>query len=75
MQPAARKDKDGKIVQPSKEEINARNAKQQVFYTGFVAQDVERAAKELKYDFSGVDAAKNDKDLYSLRYAELWCRW
>jgi hypothetical protein len=31
---------------------------------------VEQAAKELEYDFSGVDAAKNDKDLYSLRYAE-----
>src|SRR4030095_16669303 len=27
-------------------------------------------AKELNYDFSGVDAAKNDKDLYGLRYAE-----
>ena len=70
LQPAARKDKDGRIVQPSKEEINARNAKQQVVYTGFVAQDVERAAKELNYNFSGVDAAKNDKDLYALRYAE-----
>ena len=45
-------------------------AKQQIIYTGFVAQDVEKAAKELNYDFSGVDAAKNDKDLYGLRYAE-----
>ena len=24
----------------------------------------------MNYDFSGVDAAKNDKDLYGLRYAE-----
>ena len=39
-------------------------------YTGFVAQDVEKAARELNYDFSGVDAAKNDKDLYGLRYSE-----
>ena len=39
-------------------------------YTGFVAQDVERAANELGYNFSGVDAAKNEKDLYGLRYAE-----
>jgi hypothetical protein len=39
-------------------------------YTGFVAQDVEKAAKELGYDFSGVDAARNEKDLYGLRYAE-----
>jgi len=51
------------------EDIAARKAKEQIVYTGFVAQDVERAAKELKYDFSGVDAAKNEKDLYGLRYA------
>ena len=54
----------------SKSDVAAREAKQKILYTGFVAQDVERAAKELGYDFSGVDAAKNDKDLYSLRYAE-----
>jgi hypothetical protein len=39
-------------------------------HTGFVAQDVEKAATELNYDFSGVDKPKNDKDLYGLRYAE-----
>jgi hypothetical protein len=33
-------------------------------------QDVKKAAKELKYDFSGVDAAKNEKDLYGFRYTE-----
>lgn len=48
----------------------ARIEKEQMFYTGFVAQDVEKAAKELGFNFSGVDAAKNDKDLYGLRYAE-----
>jgi hypothetical protein len=31
---------------------------------------VEQAAKQVGYDFSGVDAPKNDKDLYGLRYAE-----
>jgi len=35
-----------------------------------VAQDVERAAKELGYDFCGVDAPKNANDVYSLRYAD-----
>ncbi|MEP6466057.1 MAG: tail fiber domain-containing protein [Parafilimonas sp.] len=44
--------------------------KEKVTYTGFIAQDVEKAAKSLSYDFSGVDAAKNSKDVYSLRYAE-----
>ncbi len=49
---------------------NALAEKEKVLYTGFVAQDVEKAAKSLNYDFSGVDAAKNDKDVYGLRYAE-----
>jgi len=39
-------------------------------YTGFVAQEVEQAAKELNYEFSGVDAPKNENDVYGLRYAE-----
>ena len=72
VQRPAIKDKDGKLLtqKTSQAEINARNAKQQIVYTGFVAQDVEKAAKELNYDFSGVDAAKSDKDLYGLRYSE-----
>jgi len=48
----------------------ARRQKEQVTYTGFIAQDVEKAAQSLQYDFSGVDVPKNDKDLYGLRYAE-----
>lgn len=54
----------------SKPDMAAREAKQKIVYTGFIAQDVERAAKELGYDFSGIDPAKSDKELYSLRYAE-----
>jgi hypothetical protein len=61
---------DGKFAQPSVQENAARLAKEKILYTGFVAQDVEKAAKEIGYDFSGVDAAKNDKDLYGLRYAD-----
>ncbi len=53
-----------------REQSTGRNTKQQILYTGFSAQDVEKAAKELNYNFSGVDAPKNDKDLYGLRYAE-----
>ncbi|MEP6466058.1 MAG: tail fiber domain-containing protein [Parafilimonas sp.] len=48
----------------------ALSEKEKVTYTGFIAQDVEKAAKSLNYDFSGVDAAKNSKDVYGLRYAE-----
>jgi hypothetical protein len=64
------KNRDGKIVQPSAQQLQARQTKQQVVYSGFVAQDVEKAAKELNYDFSGVDAARNDHDLYGLRYSD-----
>ncbi len=67
---AQRKDSAGKIIPLSSIETKARKAKEQIIYTGFVAQDVEKAAKSLNYDFSGVDAAKNNKDLYGLRYAE-----
>lgn len=38
--------------------------------TGFLAQDVEQAAKELNYEFSGVTAPKNKNDLFSISYAE-----
>jgi hypothetical protein len=62
--------KNSKALVPSAEELAAIKIKEQKVYTGFVAQDVEKAAKELNYDFSGVDAAKNDKDLYGLRYSE-----
>lgn len=48
----------------------AKEAKKKILYSGFVAQDVEKTAKELGYDFSGIDAPKNDNDLYGLRYAE-----
>ena len=38
--------------------------------TGFIAQDVEAAAQSIGYNFSGVDAPKNENDYYGLRYAE-----
>jgi trimeric autotransporter adhesin len=37
--------------------------------TSFIAQDVASAARSIAYDFSGVDAPKNETDLYSLRYS------
>jgi hypothetical protein len=48
----------------------ATQEKEKIVYTGFVAQEVEKAAKKLNYDFSGVDAPKNSKDFYGLRYSE-----
>jgi len=48
----------------------AEAIKGNMLQTGFIAQEVEQTAKKLGYDFSGVDAPKNDNDYYGLRYAE-----
>ncbi len=47
-----------------------RKLKEKEIQTGFIAQEVEQAAKELGYDFSGIDKPKNENDYYGLRYAE-----
>ena len=39
-------------------------------FSGFIAQEVEAAAEEANYDFSGLGAPKDENDFYSLRYAE-----
>ena len=44
--------------------------KEKIVYSGFIAQEVEQAANKVGYNFSGVDAPKNEKDLYGLRYAQ-----
>lgn len=44
--------------------------KELVTQTGFVAQEVEQAAAETGYKFSGVDKPKTEAGLYGLRYAE-----
>jgi hypothetical protein len=38
--------------------------------TGFVAQEVETLVKKTGFVFNGVEAPENDKDHYSIRYAE-----
>ncbi len=44
--------------------------KSQIVQTGFIAQEVEYTAKNLGFDFSGIDTPKNERDHYGLRYAE-----
>lgn len=65
-----RKDHDGNIKEYSAEELSSIASKEKIKYTGFIAQEVEKAAQELNYDFSGVDAPDNDRDPYGLRYSE-----
>ncbi|MFZ1800971.1 MAG: tail fiber domain-containing protein [Chitinophagaceae bacterium] len=44
--------------------------KEKKLYTGFLAQDVEKAANKIKYDFSGLYKSHNDRDPYALSYAD-----
>ena len=59
-----------KLIEPTSQEIADKQANAKIVHTGFVAQEVEAVAKNLKYDFSGVDKPKNGNDFYGLRYAE-----
>ena len=37
---------------------------------GFVAQDVEKAAKDCGFNFPGLDIPKNEKEVYTMRYVD-----
>lgn len=50
--------------------LSARAVKEQQVHSGFIAQEVEQAAKALGFTFSGVDRPQNERDTYKLRYAE-----
>jgi hypothetical protein len=43
---------------------------EKVKYTGFIAQEVEQAAKASGYDFSGYAAPKNQWSLYTISYEQ-----
>jgi hypothetical protein len=67
MEEQAKDSKNSDVINNQNEAIQA---KEKIVYSGFLAQDVEVAAKKVGYDFSGVDAPKNENDYYGLRYAE-----
>ncbi len=48
----------------------ALQEKANITYTGFIAQEVEEAAAEMGFDFSGIVKPQNGQDHYGLRYAE-----
>ena len=51
-------------------EEQAIREKEAILYTGFLAQDVEQAAKAVNYDFSGIQKPAHEKDHYSLSYGD-----
>lgn len=61
------------IPESAKSEKSYKEAvvkKENLIQSGFIAQEVEDAARMVGYEFSGVDAPKNENDFYGLRYAE-----
>lgn len=42
----------------------------ETIYTGFIAQEVQTAADELNYNFSGIIKPETEKNHYSLRYSD-----
>ncbi len=44
---------------------------EKIVRSGFIAQDVANAAKDINYNFDGVHAPENDKDNYSLVYSDI----
>ncbi len=61
---------EGGNTEARQKEEDAIKAKEQKLYTGFIAQEVEKAANTLNYDFSGVYKPANDKDVYGLSYSD-----
>jgi hypothetical protein len=50
---------------------NRLTGQENIVLTGFLAQDVESAAKSINYEASAVNKPQNANDLYSLRYTDL----
>lgn len=50
--------------------LQARREKEAIRYTGFIAQEVDSAARAVGYDFSGVDKVTDSDRMLGLRYAE-----
>jgi hypothetical protein len=68
--PASNRDLTGRNISISNKDKTSANQKARMVQSGFIAQEVETAAKKIGFDFSGIDAPKNSKDLYGLRYSD-----
>jgi hypothetical protein len=51
-------------------EIRDEHQHDTIVRSGFIAQEVQQAAEDNEYHFSGVDIPESESDLYGLRYAE-----
>lgn len=62
--------RDSEMAESLETNQNNRDDQAPLIYSGFIAQEVEIAANESGYEFSGVRAPINDHDLYSLSYGK-----
>jgi hypothetical protein len=63
--------RSGRDDEPTRQaDEKAMAEKEKIVYTGFIAQEVEKAAQQLHYDFSGIYKPKGDKDVYGLSYSD-----
>ena len=51
-------------------DLMAAKQAENIVHNGFLAQDVEEAAKEVNYNFSGLKTPENSKDIYGLGYTD-----
>jgi hypothetical protein len=58
------------VLSSDKATGGAREEKARKVFTGFLAQEVEDAAMECGFDFSGIVKPANDESTYNLSYAE-----
>jgi hypothetical protein len=61
---------DKEDINENPEMLEAHREKGKKMYTGLIAQEVEQAAEEIGYDFSGIIKPGNEKSTYNLAYAE-----
>jgi hypothetical protein len=64
------KKREGTNDKPDAQMKDATDKASKIIYSGFIAQDVEKAADKLNYHFSGVDKPQMQDGLYGLRYSD-----
>ena len=53
-----------------KTEWGGKHDIEKMIFSGFLSQEVEQVAKEIGYDFSGIDKPQDENGMWGLRYSE-----
>lgn len=63
-------DRQNALMGVNSEDFEGKYDIEKIKMTGFIAQEIEAAAKESNFDFSGVRVPTGDRKLYSVAYSE-----